>query len=165
MCYLYYAVSKYGKYTITARNRFWHSDKQASAFGSADSNRNIMKVVKVHLDGKTVGVLPAFDERDTLSNLRNGIKDDFGLNNFCYLRERLPISLSTGTLVEVGSVAKCEGKNNDCLLIELTSSAVLSQSKNDAGFSSACHNVSFVLDASLAVDQSDDDEIFTEMQL
>ncbi len=69
------------------------------------------------------------------------------------------------TLVEVGSVAKCEGENNDCLSIELTSSAVLSQSKNDASFSSACNNMSFVSDVSLAVDESDDDEIFTEMQL
>ena len=100
-----------------------------------------------------------------MSNLPNEIKDDFGLNDLCYLRECLPINLSTETLVEVGSVAKCEGENNNCLLIELTSSAVLSQCKNDAGFSSACHNVSFVLDASLAVDQSDDDEIFTETQL
>ena len=165
MWYLYYAISKYGSIVLLHVIGFSILTNRQTLSEVPTDDKNTMKVIKVHLDGKTVGVLPAFDERDTLSNLRNEIREDFGLIDFCYLRESLPINLSTETFVEVGSVTKCEGENNDCLSIELTSSAVLSQSKNDAGFSSACHDVSFVSDASLAVDQSDDDEIFTETQL
>jgi hypothetical protein len=123
-----------------------------------------MKAIKVYLDGKTVGILPAFEEGVTLSELRNEIWEDFGLNNFRYLHENEPINLSTETLVKVGSVAKCEGKNSNCLSIELTSSGVLCRSSNNTAFSSAGHDVSPVSDASLAVDQADESQVFTETQ-
>ena len=79
MCYLYYAVSKYGSILLLHVIGFGILTNRQTLSEVPTGDRNTMKVIKVHLNGKTVGVLPAFDERDTLSNLHNEINDAFGL--------------------------------------------------------------------------------------
>ena len=82
-----------------------------------------MKAIKIFLDGEAVGVLPAFNEGDTLSNLRDEILDDLGLESFAYLHQASPIELNKESILKVECVAKQVGGENDCLSIELTSSS------------------------------------------
>ena len=58
-----------------------------------------MKAIKIFLDGEAVGVLPAFNEGDTLSNLRDEILDDLGLESFAYLDQAF---LHQATSIEQG---------------------------------------------------------------
>jgi hypothetical protein len=80
-----------------------------------------MKAIKIVFEGETVGVLPAFNEGDTLSNLRDEISDDLGLKSFVYLYQDLPIELSKESILKVDCVAKQVSGENECLSIELTS--------------------------------------------
>ena len=60
-----------------------------------------MKAIKIFLDGEAVGVLPAFNEGDTLSNLRDEILDDLGLESFSYLHQASPIELNKESILKV----------------------------------------------------------------
>lgn len=94
-----------------------------------------MKAIKVTKDGETVGILPNFDEKDTLSNLRDEIFEDLGLSNFAYLLQDTPIDFSEESALKVEAVAQQINLDNNCLSVELTSSELYLSKTTDVNTS------------------------------
>ena len=81
-----------------------------------------MRAIKVTKDGETVGILPNFNEKDTLSNLCDEIFEDLSVFNFAYLLQDTPINFSEESSLIVEPVAKQINLDDNCLSVEITSS-------------------------------------------